>query len=736
MFEKLLKSSFLFLIAVTLLAMFLRIVFLYDWIPVFVDEANFLVPGFTLRLTNSLFSISAWQHSGVYQLYSTVFYFSGAPVVALYNARLLFAVVPGVATVVISYFLFKQFYGKQVAMLSSLFLAINPFHVLYSRIAVLYSLSLFMYMLIFFCFLGGFRYKKKSYVLVGFLLLLSIVQISLATIQFCLIFLVIFSILYFLKNRKGLKTFKLKSLLSRYTIIFVVIIAALTILFFAIGTIPFFLQSLQNIPVPEKGFERKFGFNSLDSFSFSTIHILRYLIELNTLPFFILSVIGLIYSIYKKDIFVISWAVAIIPSVIYGYYPRRMLFSEPLIVLLSSIFMLKIIQMIFVSGKKIKNIAVSIKLRKKTLQISTKPILLRVLVIFVILFISLTSFITSYEYSNNLPNSHVASIERDILVSRYTSGYGVLESVNYVKSISGNATILTDTPQQFKFYLTGEQENYSVLDLNNIDLSKEGLLQFISTNDRQVFIIVRWLNWVNERLNNLTLQYPGYPVSLSKIIEIPESSINDHLYVYRTGKYPVWVLNDAQFGSSTQSIDKPTGWRNFTLGWPESLLSYNLTQSADNCIELMAVGDSNWAWTTVGLSQTNSEYTKGNLTYNPDITIKTKLLEQTPTSYLRVQVDFSNGESVRSIIYVYTYLDLNRNNFFKNITNSAYITREVPFESWVSLTINVKNDYESCFDSDYSFGLSSISIGATTCDGNIKFLLQSAELTYNSEPWI
>jgi hypothetical protein len=718
------------LAAAFLSASFLRIWLIDKWLPIFVDEAAILVPSFSFRTANSLFSIVAWQHGGVYQLYSLVFYISEKPEVALAIARLFYSVLPGIATVLLSYFVFKQFYSKSIALLSTFLLAINAFHVLYSRIAVLYSLSLFLYLLIFFFFSKGLRTGKKLCLLLSLLLLLLAVQISLPTVEFCILFILTYSIAHFLQNRKEKRQlFDLEILKSRSTIVFLLLLTIVLLFFFLIGTIPFFLRTLRNIPAPETGFEKMFGFDSLGHSLYSINHIADYLFRMNTLPISLLSVGGLIYGFYKKDPLILSWSLALVPGFFYGYYSRRVLFSVPLTMLLASIS-------VSILWHKTPTMALGIKkfFKAKT---NFKPFF-STLIVALIITISLDSFFVSFSYVTDLPNSNAPSIEKEIYVSRYTSGYGVLETISYIKSISSSGLIITDTPQQLRYYLLNFKNDYEVVDITSIEISRDSLLEIFSNNEKPVFLVIRWWKWANDYFGNLTSEDPGYPLKLAKVIDIPEATIDDRVVIYTTGKHLVWKLEDASFSRPTQWESNASFiWDKSTLGWPELLLSYKVTRSDDDSLEIVIRGNSSWAWTNIGVMQDNVKYSEGNLTYCPIITVDAKLLGQVSSAYLRIQLDFFDGAEYRHMIYANTFLDIDLpRNVFKNSSNTVYFVRKVPLNAWTSINIDAKNDYDVYFaDGNYSYGFSLLSISGSTCNGYLDFLVKKAEVNYDCEPW-
>ncbi|MFB3888670.1 MAG: hypothetical protein ACE14S_04200 [Candidatus Bathyarchaeia archaeon] len=710
-------------------ATFLRVWLLDSWLPMFVDEASLLVPSFSFKVTNSLFSVAAWQRGGVYQLYSLAFYFSEKPDVVLIVARLLYAALPGIAAVLVSYFVFKEFYGKSVALLSAFFMSINAFHILYSRIAVLYSYSLFMYMLIFYFFSKGLRTGRKLFFLPALMLLLLAIQISMPTIEFCIFLLLAFSIMHFFQHRREMKFFSLKVLKSRSVLVLLILSAAALVFFSLIGTIPFFLGTIGNLPPPETGFDKMFGFGSFANLSYSIVHIADYMIRMNTLPIVLLAVAGLAYSVYKKDVLVLSWSLSLVPGFIYGYYSRRVLFSVPLIMLLSSITILAI-------WHKIPKVAIGLKEAFK-IKANSGRLLKGVGVAFVVV-LSLTAFFESFTYVSDLPYSNAPSIEKEIYVSRYTSGYGVKETVDYIKSISDNGLIITDTPLLFRYYFLNYANSYEVVDLGTVEMSRNSLLNLLQRSEKPVFFSIRWWNWVNDFFSNLTRDEPGYPLSLIKTFEIPASTIDNTTSVYATGNHSVWSTSDASFNNPTEwEFNTSKVWRKFVLGWPEHMSMYYQARAYDGSLQMVIKGNSSWAWTSMGIMQENPHYSDGNLTYNPIVNIEVNLEEQAPGSYLRFQLDLSSNQEYRNMVYVNSYLNYNfPSNVFKNSSSTVYFIRKMPLNTWTTVSIDVKKDYDSYFsDGNYGYGLSLVKIGASACNGTLNSHIRNAEIKYNCSPW-
>jgi hypothetical protein len=481
--------------------------------------------------------------------------------------------------------------------------------------------------------------------------------------------------------------------------------------------------------MPETGFEKMFGFGSLESASYSINHIVDYLVRMNTLPLSLLSIIGLIYGFYKKDALVISWSIALLPGFFYGYYSRRVLFSAPLAMLLASIAISLIWHKLPVAVSGFK------KSFKNVLGVER---FLRVIIVGLIIVFSVNSILVSYSYVTDLPNSSAPSIEKEIYVSRYTSGYGVSEAIGYIESVCNSGLIITDTPNQFRYYLLNVSDRYEVVDLLSLNISQSGLLHTFSGTQKSVFVVVRWWNWVNQYLGNLTREDPGFPIRLAKVVNIPESNIDNKMMIYQTGKNVVWKIEDASFSGLTKwESNSSFVWDKYVLGWPETLLAYNLNRTEDNSLEMVIRGNSSWAWTVVGIKQSNPSFSEGNLTFNPVATVEVNLLNQTPGSYLEIQLSLFDGVKYRNLVYVNSHIDYPfPSDIFRNSSSTVYFIRNIPLASWTSINIAVRNDYDSYFvDHNYGYGLSLLSIGASTAGANLDFLLRKAEINYDCVPW-
>jgi hypothetical protein len=125
------------------------------------------------------------------------------------------------------------------------------------------------------------------------------------------------------------------------------------------------------------------------------------------------------------------------------------------------------------------------------------------------------------------------------------------------------------------------------------------------------------------------------------------------------------------------------------------------------------------------------------LTYNPVIVVDAKLLEASRGSFLRIQLDLSSGEEYRHLVYVNTCTDYSYpSDVFKNSTQTVYFIRNVTLNTWAFININAKSDYDAYFsDRNYNFGLSSVSVATSTCNGTINLLLKQVEINYECAPW-
>ncbi len=141
------------LAAITLLAAALRLYRLGEW-SFWIDEV------YTVNRAKVVFeNLRAWPSISELLL-GGVFAWSG---VDEWSARIAPAIV-GVLSVPILYFPIKSLLGKQVALLSSLFLALSPWHLFWSQNGRFYTVLLLLYTLALLFFFMGLEKDRSAYI--------------------------------------------------------------------------------------------------------------------------------------------------------------------------------------------------------------------------------------------------------------------------------------------------------------------------------------------------------------------------------------------------------------------------------------------------------------------------------------------------------------------------------------------------------------------------------------------
>ena len=154
------KFEYIFLVVVTLFGAFLRFYKLGDW-SFWYDEI------YTLRDVNNFLEISI-----IDQQFSRALIYGAVNLLGTneFNARLVPAVV-GTITIPILYFPTRKMFGPAVAIFSTLFLAISPWHLYWSQNARFYTTLLLFYTLGLFLVYFAIEKDKPWYLLFALILL-------------------------------------------------------------------------------------------------------------------------------------------------------------------------------------------------------------------------------------------------------------------------------------------------------------------------------------------------------------------------------------------------------------------------------------------------------------------------------------------------------------------------------------------------------------------------------------
>lgn len=170
------KNTTFLLILIIIFSSFLRI-FLLDRIPngFYIDEATMGYEAYSILLTGKDHrgNFLPFYPEGLGAGYNPVFVYSLIPFIYFFGltefAVRLTAAFYGILTVIVTYFLVKELFNEKVAILSSFFLAISPWHLQFSRIGFeVITLNFFIVLGLYF-FIKGI--KNKKYLPIGFILL-------------------------------------------------------------------------------------------------------------------------------------------------------------------------------------------------------------------------------------------------------------------------------------------------------------------------------------------------------------------------------------------------------------------------------------------------------------------------------------------------------------------------------------------------------------------------------------
>jgi hypothetical protein len=421
-----------------------RLLILDRWIPIFVDEGAHLYVAGNIWLQNQQFSLITWQHKGIVSIFSLMFYFSGE--YSLLYLRL-FAAICGILSILLSFKIFTEMYGFNVGLIAGVFLSIMPYHVLYSRIGLLYSFRLLAFLVIVFLTL---RFQKSSekkpliFVLVSVLTLL-LLQLDSVQLMWLIPYLASFFFIFLLYDlKKDNKSISKQDFFSRFNkksifLVVLVLIAALLILY-KLESLQHFVSVLTTSS-PDKGWEGLFGWQSLSSFFWSLTWISTYVIILVSLPIVFLAIHGLFIAVSKKShlIVLVSWFFSVIGAMWIGYYPRRVLIVTPLFAVFAALSVISICSKI---GFNFKSLGMKLKWLKS--KVATRSILLICLVVT----FSFWPAYQSYEYVTNFSDLQppvVPNVLRLSFVDEWVSGFRVEEAASYItQNVAEGSTILVD----------------------------------------------------------------------------------------------------------------------------------------------------------------------------------------------------------------------------------------------------------------------------------------------------
>lgn len=169
------------------LAALLRFYMLGEW-SFWIDEIYSLQSAKIARETDRFLPLSSYLAGGVIHLIGT----------NEWSARLV-SVLTGLLTLPLLYFPIKKAYGLRVALLSTIFLAISPWHLYWSQNMRFYTMLLLLYMLLLFRFYRVTEHRKSWYDLI-FLFVLLIFAVYERFIAF---FIVPVAICYILSRQLG-----------------------------------------------------------------------------------------------------------------------------------------------------------------------------------------------------------------------------------------------------------------------------------------------------------------------------------------------------------------------------------------------------------------------------------------------------------------------------------------------------------------------------------------------------
>lgn len=129
----------------TLFALFFRLYNIGSWLPLFVDESTLSLRAANIWSNHQTFVFSTWQNDGLVTVYSLIYTIFGS-CDAVYLR--LFQALSSVLSILLSFFIFKKMYGSTVAFSAAFLLALMPYNIFFSRLALMYSFDLLIFLLI------------------------------------------------------------------------------------------------------------------------------------------------------------------------------------------------------------------------------------------------------------------------------------------------------------------------------------------------------------------------------------------------------------------------------------------------------------------------------------------------------------------------------------------------------------------------------------------------------------
>jgi mannosyltransferase len=165
-----LKTQYVLLAFITLLAAGLRFYKLSEWSfwidEIFTINRATIIYGSIQSTLQNLPPNFKWTPISVLLTSAVVQYFG----IDEWSARLVSAII-GIASIPVLYFPIKSMFGKGIALVAVLLLAISPWHVFWSQNARFYTSILLLYTLALFAFYFGLERDRARYIFLGYLFL-------------------------------------------------------------------------------------------------------------------------------------------------------------------------------------------------------------------------------------------------------------------------------------------------------------------------------------------------------------------------------------------------------------------------------------------------------------------------------------------------------------------------------------------------------------------------------------